>query len=205
MLLMWGMWFFPLIRLCFYVGVALAVLWYLLRVIAGKPPRFSVVAAVVVSTPVGCAALPILTLAFLGAVSPLLMKSDTQLYREIFGQKPPLPENRMLFDNFGRGADREVFMRAQPTGAERAKMFAAAQLRASAMTRDQFAAIAARHSLGWWITTPHRDDCESPRIREADGFRGWREFRVAECLDGNPNLPPDQRMTYVYVVASGRR
>lgn len=203
---MWGLWFFPLVRSCFYIGAALAVLWYVLRVLTGKPPRFSVAAAVVVSTPVGCAALPVITLALLAAVSSLFQKSDTQLYKEIFGHEPPLTEDRMLFDNFGRGEDREIFMRAQPTGAEHAKMFAAAPLRASALSRNEFAELGARHSFSWWIATNPQpdDDCKSPRIREAHGFRGWREFRIAECLDGNPNLPPHMRMSHVYVVASGR-
>jgi hypothetical protein len=205
---MWTLWFFPLITLSFCVGLAVAVSWYLLRAVAGKRPEAPVAVAVAVAAPLGCAALPVVALALLAAVSPLFQKSDTELYEEVLGQKPALGEDRLLFDDFGSGADREIFMRAQPTGAERKKMLATAPLRASEFTLDDFAALGARHGgFSWWISTaPQRDHdrCESARIREAPGFRGWREFRVAECLDGSTGIPDDRSMHYVYIVASRR-
>jgi heme A synthase len=203
---MWGLWFFPLVRLSFYVGLAVAVLWYLLRAFAGKRPKIPVAVAVAVAVPFGCAALPIIALTLVAAVGALFQKSDAQLYEEVFGHEPALGEDRMLFDDFGNGADRQIYMRAEPTGAEREKMLAMLPLRASALTLDEFAALGARHGFTWWISSDPQSDhrCKSARIREPPGFRGWREFRVAECLDGGPDFPADMSMRYVYVAASGR-
>lgn len=199
---MWGLWFFPLVALSFCVGLIVAVLWYLLRARAGKRPRVPVAVAI----PFGCAVLPIVALALLAAAGPLFQKSDTRLYEEVFGHEPALGEDRMLFDDFGNGADRQIFMRAEPTGAEREKMLAAPPLRASKLTLDEFAALGARHGFMWWISTDPRSDarCKSARIREAPGFRGWREFRVAECLDTGTGFPSGTSTRHVYVFASGR-
>lgn len=203
---MWGLWFFPLVRLSFWVGLALALLWYLLRAVAGKRPRAPVAVAVTVVAPFACAALPMMALTLLAAVSPLFQKSDTQLYEEVFGHKPALGEDRMLFNDFGSGTDRHIFMRAEPTSAEREKMLATPALRASKFTLNEFAALGTRQGFSWWISTdPQRNErCKSARIREAHGFRGWREFRVAECLDAGTEFPADVNTRYVYIVASGR-
>jgi hypothetical protein len=203
---MWGLWFFPLVKLSFCVGLAVGPLWYLLRALAGKRPKVPVAVAVAVVAPFGCAALPIITLALLAAVSPLFQKSDTQLYEEVFGHEPAIGENRMLFNDFGNGTDRHIFMRAQPTGAEREKMLATAPLRASEFTLNEFAAVGVRHGFTWWISTdPQRNErCKSARIREAHGFRGWREFRVAECLNAGTDFPANVNTGHVYVVAAGR-
>jgi hypothetical protein len=82
---MWGLWFFPLVKLSFWVGLAGAILWYLLRALAGKRPEVPIAVAVAVAAPVGCAALPGIVLALLAAIAPLFQKSDTQLYEDIFG------------------------------------------------------------------------------------------------------------------------
>ena len=204
---MWGLWFFPLVTLSFFGGLAVAVLWYLLRAHAGKRPNVPAAVAVGVAAPLGCAALPIIALVLLGAVSSLFQKSDTQLYEEVFGHEPALGEDRMLFNDFGNGTDRHIFMRAEPTSAEREKMLATTPpLRASEFTLNEFVALGARHGFTWWISTdPQRNEhCKSARIREAHGFRGWREFRVAECLDGGTDFPADMNTRYVYVVATGR-
>ena len=203
---MWGLWFIPLLKLSFCVGLAGAVVWYLLRAFAGKRPKTPVAVAVVVAAPFGCAVLPVLVLTLLAAVAPLFQKSDTQLYEEVFGQPPPFGEDRMLFNDFGSGADRHIFMRAEPTRAERDKMLATSPLRASEFTLNDFVALGDQHGFSWWISAdPLRDDhCKSARIREAHGFRGWREFRVAECLDGGKDFPDGMYMRHLYVVASGR-
>ena len=203
---MWGLWFYPLVRLSFCVGLAVALLWYLLRALAGKRPKVPVAVAVAVAVPVGCAALPVIALALLAAVGSLFQKSDTQLYEEVFGHEPALGEDRMLFNDFGNGTDRHIFMRAEPTSAEREKMLATPPLRASKFTLNEFAALGARHGFTWWISTDaHRNErCKSARIREAHGFQGWREFRVAECMDAGTDFPADRNTGYVYVVASGR-
>lgn len=203
---MWGLWFIPLVALSFCVGVALAVLWYLLRAVAGKRPKTSGAVAVAVAVPFGCAALPIIALALVAAVGALFHRSDTQLYEEVFGHEPALGEDRMLFNDFGTGAGRQIFMRAEPTGPEREKMLAIPGLRASAITLNEFEEFGARNGFTWWISTNPQSDghCRSARIREAHGFRGWREFRVAECLEGGTDFPADLNMRYVYIVAAGR-
>ncbi|MDQ3280257.1 MAG: hypothetical protein M3Q69_02465 [Acidobacteriota bacterium] len=200
---MWGLWLFPLVKLSFFAGFALAVLWYLRRSLAGKRPKVPLAIAVGVVTPFGCAALPVLTLMFLAAIAPLFQKSDTQLYEEVFGHAPPFGEDRMLFNDFGSGTDRHIFMRAEPTPAQRDQMLASAPLRASQFTLDEFAALGTQQGFMWWLSTdPLRGEhCKSVRIREGHGFRGWREFRVAECLDSHT----DMYMRYVYVMAAGRR
>jgi hypothetical protein len=114
---------------------------------ASKRPTTPVAVTVVVAAPVGCAALPFITFAFLAAIAPLFQKSDTQLYREVFGHQPPFGEDRMLFDDFGSGADREIFMRAEPTRAERDQMLATAPLRASELTVNDFVALGSRHNF----------------------------------------------------------
>jgi hypothetical protein len=133
-----------------------------------------------------------IALAFLAAVSPLFQKSDTQLYEEVFGHEPTLGEDRMLFNDFGNDTDRHIFMRAEPTSAEREKMVATLSLRASEFTLNEFTALGAQHGFTWWISTdPQRNEhCKSARIREAHGFRGWREFRVAECPDAGTDFQP---------------
>ena len=203
---MWGLWFFPLVTLSFFGGLAVAVLWYLLRAHAGKRPNVPAAVAVGVAAPLGCAALPIIALVLLGAVSSLFQKSDTQLYEEVFGHEPALGEDRMLFNDSGKGAHRHIFMRAEPTPEEREKMLAIPTLRASEYTLHEFAALGAQQGFMWWIATEPRSDdrCKSARIREAHGFRGWREFRVAECLEGGTDFPADLNTRYVYIVASGR-
>jgi hypothetical protein len=203
---MWGLWFFPLVALSFCAGLAAAVVWYLLRAVAGTRPKAPVAVAVAVAAPFGCAALPFLAFALLAAVSPLFEKSDTQLYEEIFGHESTLGEARMLCNDFGSGTDRHIFMRAEPTTEERQKMLATPPLRASEFTLNEFEALGTRHGFTWWISTDPKslDHCKSVRIREAHGFRGWREFRVAECLEGGADFPADTNTCYVYIAASGR-
>ena len=204
---MWGLWFFPLVKLSFYAGLGLAVLWYLLRAGGGKRPKAPLAAAVVVAVPFGCAALPGIALTLAAVVGSLIQKSDSQLYKEVFGQAPVVGEDRMLFNDSGSGAHREIFMCAEPTGAERDKMLALIPLRPSPWTLDRFVALGTARGFSWWISSdPRRTDrCQSARIREAHGFRGWREFRVAECLDGGTDVPPEMHIRYVFVMASGRQ
>lgn len=203
---MWGLWFFPLITLCFFAGLAIAVVWFLVRAGVGKRPKPHVAVATGIGLPLGCAALPVVAFIVAAAVSPLFQKSDAQLYEEIFGYATTLGEDRMLSNDQGRGANRQIFMRAEPAAAERAKMLAIPGLHASATTLDEFATIGTVQGFSWWMSNKpqHPDLCRSARIHEAPGFRGWRDFRIAECLEGGPDFPANTNSQYVYIVASGK-
>ena len=108
----------------------------------------------------------------------------------------------MLFDDFGSGGDREIFMRAEPTDAERKKLLAIPRLVESSFTLDQFIARGTQHGFTWWISA---DDCKSVRILDAHGFRGWMDFRIAVCLAAGTEFPASTNVGNVYVIASHRR
>ena len=198
---MWGLWFFPLVVLLFIVGVAVGLVWYFTGRKDG-PARIVVAAAF----PFGCAAMPIIGLTLLAAASSALQTSDVQLYEEVFGYRPTITEDRMLFDDFGSGRDREIFMHAEPNDAEHKKLMAIPGLVESEYTLDLFIARGAQHGFGWWMEADSVDFgyCKSARILDAPGFHGWREFRVAECLDAGNEFPASTNVHNVYVVAYGR-
>ena len=142
----------------------------------------------------------------LAVIGNLIQSSDTELYVEIFGYRPTITEDRMLFDDFGSGSDREIFMRAEPTNAERKRLLSIPNAVQSGFTLDQFIAQGASHGFSWWISSsdPYGDFCKSARILDAHGFRGWVEFRIAECLDAGTEFPASANKGKVYVIASGR-
>jgi hypothetical protein len=184
---------FILVAGSFLIGGALVLLWYFIGPNESRP-SITVAAGV----PFGCAALPIIGFVVLLGVSALLTKSDTQLYEEIFGYRPTIAESRMLFDDFGGHDAREIFMRAEPTTAERRKLMAIPGLAASGYRPEQFIARGREHGFGWWLSD--QEDCKTVRILDARGFRGWSELRFAECIDAATYLP----VGYVYVIASHR-
>jgi hypothetical protein len=190
---MWGLWFFPLVALSFLIGAAVGLVWLFSR----RKKRISSVAGAV-ALPFGCAAMPVAGLALLGAIGSALQKSDTQLYEEIFGYRPTITDDRMLFDDFGSGRGREIFMRAEPTDTERAKLLKIPGLVDSNYTFDQFVSRGTQHGFTWWMSP---ESCETARIFDAPGFRGWLDFRVAECLNADTEF---WEPSYIYVVASGR-
>ena len=122
----------------------------------------------------------------------------------MFGYRPTIDEKRMIFDSFGEGADREIFMRAEPTDAERRRLLAIPGLVPSEYTLDAVVAQGNRHGFTWWLSTePHSSQyCQAARVREAPGFRGWTTFRIAECTDAGSDAFAEGRTRNVYVVAS---
>jgi hypothetical protein len=139
-------------------------------------------------------------------IGNLLQSSDTELYEEIFGYRPTITEDRMLFDDFGSGRNREIFMRAEPNAAERAKMFAIPGAVESDFGLDDFASRGQSYGFMWWLSGGDMTQgyCKSARILDAHGFRGWTEFRIAECLDAGSEFPASATKGNVYVIASGR-
>ncbi|HYD36031.1 MAG TPA: hypothetical protein VEA60_00340, partial [Allosphingosinicella sp.] len=192
---------FPLTVMLFVLGSAAGLAWF----ISGRKDRRPRLAAIL-AIPFGCVALPFVAFVLLAIVSNLLQSSDTELYEEVFGYRPTIAEDRMLFDDFGSGRSREIFMRAEPDAAERNRLFAIPGAVLSDFTLDDFIARGDSHGFSWWLS---RDDmaggfCKSARILHAHGFRGWVEFRVAECVDAGTEFPASANQGKVYVIASGR-
>lgn len=203
---MWALAFLALTALLFLLGAAVGVVWFLAR---RKRGVAQVMAAV--AMPFGFAAIPLIGLVAVTLVASAFQKNDLQLYQELFGRGTTVPMQSMLFDEFGRGRSREIYMRISPDDPERAFLESLPGLRASQMTLDQFVARGDRHGFMWWISSDPNalDRCPSARILEADGFNGWREFRIADCEPGQVNPEgPDRGPIYVngpvYVIAVGR-
>ncbi len=199
---MFGLFLLPLLLLCLAGGVVFAAVWYFSR---GKENRPNL--AKVLAIPVGCVAIPIMSLVLLALVGNLLQKSDEALAEEVFGHATPLTEDRMLFDDFGSGRNREIYMRAEMTDAERKTLLSIANAVESDFTLAAFEARGASKGFMWWVSTDPKDInyCKSARIRNAHGFNGWEEFRFAECLEAGTEFPQSSNKGEVYLVASYRR
>jgi hypothetical protein len=139
-------------------------------------------------------------------IGNLTQSSDTALYEEVFGYRPAISEDRMLFDDTAAGQEREIFMRAEPTDAERKKLLLIPGAVKSDLTLDQFVARGESRGFTWWLsgTDMYAGFCKSARVQDAHGFRGWREFRFAECLDAGSEFPASANEGKIYVIASGR-
>lgn len=187
----------------FMVGGLISVIWYFVSPRDRRPSYEKLAIA-----PVGCAVLPVAGLAGLVVIGVIYQKDDAELYEELFGYHPAIANSNMLFDDFGHGRNREIYMRAYPNDEEREEIFSTPGLRPSDFSLSQFIARGDRHDFMWWLTTTPRemgDYCESVQIYEAHGFRGWTEFRVAECTDAGDEFPDSANEGNIYVIASGRR
>ena len=198
--IVWGLWAFPLLVILFLGGCAAGLAWFL----ASRKGQRPIAAAIAI--PFGCVSIPVVGFVILAVVSNLLQSSDTELYEEAFGYRPTITEDRMLFDDFGSGGSREIFMRADPTEAERNRLLSIPNAVESEFELDQFIARGAAHGFTWWLSSSdmYGGFCKSARILDAHGFRGWREFRVAECLDAGTEFPASANKGNVFVIASGR-
>jgi hypothetical protein len=185
-----------------FVGGSAAGLAWFLGSRKGRRPKV----AAAIAVPFGCVAIPIVGLVLVAVIGNLIQSSDTELYEEVFGYRPTIAEDRMLFDDFGSGRNREIFMRAEPTDSERSRMFAIPNAVQSDFALDHFAARGESHGFSWWLAGSGMSGgfCRSARILDAHGFRGWVEFRIAECLDAGTGFPGSEGKGKVYVIASGR-
>lgn len=156
--------------------------------------------------PFGCAAVPVILLAVFAAVGAAMSTSDADLYREMWGVSPTVSDDRLLFDDFGRGASREMYLRAEVSGAEREAMLRDVHLEPSRWSLDQFIGRGDARGLSWWLSASPYDTshCRRARISDADGFRGWTEFRLAECLDGDGAYSTPGERRDLFVIAYGR-
>ena len=198
---MWGLLLVPLMAALFVIGVAIALVWFFASP-KQKRPNLIVVTAV----PFVCAAAPVLGLIAMVSLASVFQKSDLQLYQEIFGSGTTVPEQSMLFDDFGRGRSREIYMRIYPDGAESEFLINLPGSTASEITLQQFVSQGDQHGFTWWISSDpnHPDYCASARILEADGYRGWRELRIAECLDAGHDSRTSSDLGEIYVIARHR-
>jgi hypothetical protein len=182
-------------------GTAAGLAWFL-GSREGRRPNL----AAVIAIPFGCVVLPVVGFVMLAVIGNLMQSSDTELYEEAFGYRPTITEDRMLFDDFGSGRGRKIFMRAEPTDAERARLFAVPDAVESDFTLDDFISRGELHGFSWWLSGSEMSGgyCRSARILDAHGFRGWVEFRFAECLDAGTEFPAAAGKGKVYMIASGR-
>ena len=180
-------------------GAVVALIWYLASD-KDRRPRLPILLAL----PAGCVAVPIVAVLIVVGLGIDLRTSDPELYAEVFGYRPTIDEKRMIFDDFGEGADREIFMRAEPTDVERRRLLAIPGLVPSEYTLGAIVAQGNRKGFTWWLSTePHSSQyCRAARVREAPGFRGWATFRIAECTDAGSDAFAEGRTRNVYVVAS---
>lgn len=162
--------------------------------------------AAVIAIPFGLAAAPIVGIVMFAVIGNRLERSDTALYEEVFGYRPTITEDRMLSHDFGQHRSREIFMRVEPTDAERNRIVSIPNAVESALTPDAFIARGLSHGLGWWLSGNERNGkfCKSVRIVDAHGFRDWSEFHVAECLDAGTEFSASANKGMVYIIASGR-
>lgn len=179
---MWALGLLLLVGLFFAVGALVGLIWFLASPRRSRPKPVHAAAV-----PFGCAAVPVVGLGAAILWASVFQKSDHQLYQEVFGERTTVPEQSMLFDAFGRGRSREIYMRIYPDAAEIEHLSGLPGLTVSDTTLSQFASRGDQHGFSWWISSePGRPGyCPAAVLLEADGFRGWREFRIAQCKDAD--------------------
>lgn len=190
---MWALAVLLLSTSILFIGAAVAFSKFIIGP-KGTGPRMITIAAI----SIGLAAAPIVTYLAPVVFASWFQKSDLELYQEIFDSGTTVPPERIIFDEFGHGPSREIYMRIYPDAAEREALASLPGLKPSSSTLDEFIARGNQHGFMWWLSSDPNfgDYCQSARIREADGFRGWRQLRVAECY-GEDGV----RDSKVYVIA----
>jgi hypothetical protein len=195
---MWALFILPVAAILFAVGMVAGLVWFLASPKQKRPHWVALVAL-----PFGFVAAPFLALIVLMMLGSALQKTDLQLYQEVFGEGTTVAEQAMLFDDFGRGRTREIYMRISPDVTEREFLLNLPGSKPSETTLEAFVSRGERHGFIWWPSTDpdSHNYCESARILEADGFRGWRELRIAECLDSAETFPAPMDRGEIYVIA----
>lgn len=189
-----------LLPLLFLGGIVAAAIIAAVRRRAGKTWR-----PIYWLLPLALPALALLGFAGLGAVGALVRSSDRAIYAEIFGEATRLREDQMLSDDFGSGAQREIFLRIEPTEEERRKLLSLPGIRQSGLTSRDLHMRAAHHRFSWWHSANPNDFryCEDIRVLEAPSFNGWRELLIGECVHGGEGDGVYQT-GILYIVAIGR-
>lgn len=196
--MMWALGLLILTGLFFVLGTLIGLVWFFASPRQSRPKVITIVAV-----PFGCALIPVVGLTAMALLAPVFQKSDHALYQEVFGEGTTVPEQSMLFDEFGRGRSREIYVRINPNDAELEYLFSLPGLGASESTLSQFISRGDQHGFTWWITfdPDYPGYCPSARLWEADGFRGWQQLRIAECVDVGSEYPTTTNRGPIYVIA----
>lgn len=192
---MWTLWLTPMVAILLAGAIVLSVLVW------GRPRaerRRSAIAAC------GCIAIPTAAIALLALLTCLWRESDAQLYEEIFGYRPQITEDRMLFDDFGSGSERQIYMRAEPSTAERKRLMAIPRSAVASFTLDDFISDGVRRGFIWWISQDRQDRnfCDAFRLFDASGSNGWSRLWIVECVRGGAEFPASANAGLIYVIAS---
>jgi hypothetical protein len=196
------MWLLGLIVIAvplFAVGLAVSLVWYCVSPKLSRPSPKKLLAI-----PLGFVIIPLGSLGVWALFAQALQKSDYALYEEVFGTGTTVPEQSIIFDEFGRGREREIYMRIYPDDAEREFLLGLPGIEPSEATLDDFVSRGDQHGFTWWISsTPEwpRPLCESVRLLEADGFHGWKELRIAECVSRQSELTDAVQRGPIFVIA----
>lgn len=196
---MWALGLLVFAALFFALSSLAGLIWFLASPRQSRPKMIKVAAI-----PFGCALIPIVALPAMALLASVFQKSDLALYQEVFGSGTTVPEQSMLFDDFGQGRSREIYMRIYPDGAELEYLFSLPGLRASETTLSEFMNRGEQRGFTWWMTSdPDRpgEYCPSARMLEADGFRGWKELRIADCSSDGSEFPTPTNHGPIYVIA----
>jgi hypothetical protein len=187
---MWSLWFIPLVMLSMLVGAGIGLATFLIRRRqTGRWANGWGIAALF-GAPLGCLALPFIGFGALILIGGWLQKDDTQLFVEIFGYRPTIAEDRLLFDDFGSGASRAIYLRAEVTPAERQRLLRTPGARPSVLTPAHIEQAGEARQFLWWDV----DACAAATVRNADGYRGWASLTLLDC--------PSQRQVYVIALRS---
>lgn len=195
-------WFGPLVVVFFLAGMTIAAV--MLRLGKLHTPRRALAA---MALPFGCAGFPVLALTVASLSAAVSAPDDRAIFTELFGPGDTPDPKRMLSDAFGKDGSREVMLRLNATATERDRLLALPGLTIAATSPEDFALRGLRHNLdGWWMRPATPDSaqqdrgtaCFLPIIYQADGFNGWRQFRIAFCTGVGESRP------VVFVTAYGR-
>jgi hypothetical protein len=189
---MWSLWFLPLILMTTLAGLVIGIVTFIIRRQKTGHWFDGKGIAALIGAPLGCMALPVIGLFALILLGSGLQSSDQELYAEIFGYHPAITDDRLLFDDFGYGADRAIYMRAEVNPAEHRRLLMTPGLSSSAMTIANFDAAGEARDFSWWWA----DGCLDANVYSADGHRDWGSLTLLDCRS--------QSLIYVVAIRSAR-
>jgi hypothetical protein len=196
---MWTLWFIPLIAAILLIVGASAIAALCFK--RNRTPRRIIA---LLAAPFGCAALPVAVLAGMSVIATQSAQSDPEAWAELFGFPATQNESTYLFDAFGSNSDRALYMRIELTEQTWQRIQRIPKLAPSPTSQTAFVAQGVARGFTWWLESPDSpqagfgETCETMRIWAADGYRGWGQFRIGECLGGHSQFAaPKKRRLFV--------